>query len=166
MGNCQASEAAAILIHHPDRKIERLHFSLSAEEVMNSNPGHYVAMVVTKPLSPAETGAPVNHLKLLRPSDTLQIGHVYRLISFEDVLNEFNAKKCAKLEKRMKEMEGSDQRTKQKSGADHIAALQDEDGEATGSSGGAECYMIAGGGIRLRRQQWRPALESIPEIGT
>uniref|UniRef100_A0A7N0ZVZ6 Uncharacterized protein n=1 Tax=Kalanchoe fedtschenkoi TaxID=63787 RepID=A0A7N0ZVZ6_KALFE len=116
MGNCLASEAAAILIQRPDGTIERFYFSLSAQEVMNSNIGHYVALVVT-----TSNGGPLKHLKLLRPSEALQIGHVYRLITFEDVLKEFNAKKCAKLGKLLKENEGFDRRPKQKSGDDDNA---------------------------------------------
>lgn len=75
MGNCQAAEAATVVIQHPGgNKLERFYWAVSASEVMNSNPGHYVALVIT---------SPVNQLKLLRPDDTLLIGQVYRLITFE-----------------------------------------------------------------------------------
>ncbi|RZC11912.1 hypothetical protein D0Y65_011917 [Glycine soja] len=103
MGNCQAAEAATVVIQHPGNKIERVYWSLSAHEVMNSNPGHYVALVVSSPTLKAENGAPMKQLKLLRPDDTLHIGQVYRLISFEDVLKEFASKKCGKLGKLLKE---------------------------------------------------------------
>lgn len=84
MGNCQAAEAATVVIHHPaNNKVERIYWSVSAHEIMTSNPGNYVALVVTSPTLKAENGAPVKHLKLLRPDDTLHIGQVYRLISFE-----------------------------------------------------------------------------------
>ena len=83
MGNCQAAEAATVVIQHPASKIERIYWSVSAQEVMSSNPGHYVALVVTSPTLKSENGTPLKQLKLLRPDDTLLIGHVYRLISFE-----------------------------------------------------------------------------------
>jgi hypothetical protein len=83
MGNCQAAEAATVLLHHPGNKIERIYWSVSANEIMNSNPGHYVALVVSSTTLKSENGAPLKHLKLLRPDDTLLIGQVYRLISFE-----------------------------------------------------------------------------------
>lgn len=83
MGNCQAAEAATVILHHPaNNKIERIYWSVSAHEIMTSNPGHYVALVVTSPTLKTENGAPVKQLKL-RPDDTLLIGQVYRLISFE-----------------------------------------------------------------------------------
>lgn len=83
MGNCQAAEAATVVIQHPGNKIERIYWSVSAQEIMTSNPGHYVALVVTSPTLKSENGTPLKQLKLLRPDDTLLIGHVYRLISFE-----------------------------------------------------------------------------------
>lgn len=78
MGNCQAAEAAAVVIQHPGGKVDRIYSSASATEVMNANPGHYVALVVA-----AENAAPIKQLKLLRPDDALVIGQVYKLISFE-----------------------------------------------------------------------------------
>lgn len=83
MGNCQAAEAATVLIQHPGGKIERFYWSISANEVMNLNPGHYVALVVTVQAARPENGAPVKKLKLLKPEDNLVIGQVYKLISIE-----------------------------------------------------------------------------------
>ncbi|XP_031272901.1 uncharacterized protein LOC116131395 [Pistacia vera] len=108
MGNCQAAEAATVVIQHPSNKIERIYWSVSANEIMNSNPGHYVALVVTSPTLKSENGLPLKQLKLLRPDDTLSIGNVYHLISFEDVLKEFAAKKCMKLGRLLKERGGRD----------------------------------------------------------
>lgn len=84
MGNCQAAEAATVIIHHPhNNKIERIYWSVSAQQIMNSNPGHYVALIANSSTLKSDNVAPSKHLKLLRPDDTLLIGHVYRLISFE-----------------------------------------------------------------------------------
>ncbi|KAH9660268.1 hypothetical protein KPL70_024154 [Citrus sinensis] len=104
VGNCQAAEAATVVIQHPGNKIERIYWSVSANEIMNSNPGHYVALLATSPTLKSENGLPVK--QLLRPDDTLLIGRVYRLISFEDVLKEFAAKKCMKLGRLLKERGG------------------------------------------------------------
>ncbi|KAL6867308.1 hypothetical protein ACP4OV_015332 [Aristida adscensionis] len=106
MGNCQAAEAAAVLVQHPGGgRTDRFYWALSADAVMAANPGHYVAAVITAPAAagdPAATGggaaaAPVKHLKLLRPDDTLLLGRVYRLVSFEEVLREFATKRQVKL---------------------------------------------------------------------
>ncbi|KAL3618880.1 hypothetical protein CASFOL_037108 [Castilleja foliolosa] len=106
MGNCQAAEAATVVIQRPGggvNNVERIYWSVSAGEVMSSNPGHYVAMVVASPAARAEGGAAVKQLKLLRRDDALLLGQVYRLISFEDVLKEFAEKKNAKLGKLLKQ---------------------------------------------------------------
>ncbi|CAN6290327.1 unnamed protein product [Urochloa humidicola] len=106
MGNCQA---AAVLIQHPGGgRTERAYWELTAGAVMAANPGHYVAAVIatTQPASGAAAGGDsasasatvtVKHLKLLRPDDTLLLGRVYRLVSFEEVLREFASKRHVKL---------------------------------------------------------------------
>jgi hypothetical protein len=87
MGNCQAAEVATVVIQHPGEGLtERAYWALSAGAVMAANPGHYVAAVITSPPDPSSSGtgaAPVKHLKLVRPDDTLLLGRVYRLVSFE-----------------------------------------------------------------------------------
>ncbi|OIV89400.1 hypothetical protein TanjilG_22232 [Lupinus angustifolius] len=117
MGNCQAAEAATVVIQHPGKKIERIYWAVSAHVIMNSNPGHYVALVLSSPTSSSSNSENGNHLKqlkLLRPDDTLLLGQVYRLISFEDVLKEFASKKCGKLGKLLKENGGQGIRMKHK----------------------------------------------------
>uniref|UniRef100_R7W478 Uncharacterized protein n=1 Tax=Aegilops tauschii TaxID=37682 RepID=R7W478_AEGTA len=90
MGNCQAADAAAVVIQHPgDGKVERLHWPTTAADVMRRNPGHYVALVVLHHVDaepdPAVAGerggARVTKIKLLKPKDTLLLGQVYRLIT-------------------------------------------------------------------------------------
>ncbi|XP_030474120.2 uncharacterized protein LOC115691576 isoform X3 [Syzygium oleosum] len=120
MGNCQAAETAAVAIHHPTgTKVERIHWSVSAHEIMSANPGHYVAhLIAASPQAAAaakgESGSPSRQLRLLRPDDTLHIGQVYRLISFEDVLKEFAAKKCVKLGKLLERSGGVGVESKEK----------------------------------------------------
>ncbi|XVE86981.1 hypothetical protein DITRI_Ditri18aG0079300 [Diplodiscus trichospermus] len=182
MGNCQAAEAATVVIQHPGNKIQRIYWSVSANEIMSSNPGHYVALVVTSPTLKNENGMPLKQLKLLKPDDTLLIGQVYRLISFEDVLKEFAAKKCMKLGKLLKESGGLGMELKRKdlpsaSNLNRKLNLKSENcssakveqevnrqGSSGGSNGSSSRYLRrhhgGGGG------QWRPALQSIAEIGT
>ncbi|XP_062101769.1 uncharacterized protein LOC133807444 [Humulus lupulus] len=181
MGNCQAAEAATVLIHHPvNGKIDRIYWSVSAQEVMTSNPGHYVALVVTSPTLKSENGSPLKQLKLLRPDDTLLIGQIYRLISFEDVLKEFAAKKSVKLGKLLKERGGvglglgQETRKRDSIGGpipNNSNSVKSEPeihrmgrndvvaGSSSNSSRGVgRHYGVGGGG------HWRPALQSISEV--
>ncbi|KAJ7952734.1 DUF4228 domain protein [Quillaja saponaria] len=172
MGNCQAAEAATVVIQHPGNKIERIYWSISANQVMTSNPGHYVALVVNSPTLKSENGTPLKQLKLLRPDDTLLMGQVYRLISFEDVLKEFAAKKCGKLGRLLKERGNLGVQMRNKDlGAPSPSPISKSDGSLTpikveqevhrmGSNGGNSSNYGGGGG------QWRPALQSIAEVGT
>lgn len=86
MGNCQAIDAAALVIQHPSGRIERLYWQVSVSEVMKMNPGHYVSLII--PLSTNETDEKSDQktvrftrVKLLRPTDTLDLGHAYRLVT-------------------------------------------------------------------------------------
>jgi hypothetical protein len=94
MGNCQA---AAVVIQHPAGKVERLYGPAAAADVMRSNPGHYVALVVLRVSGPAAALArqqdpavaavagggatTITKVKLLKPKDALLLGQVYRLIT-------------------------------------------------------------------------------------
>ncbi|KAK4393486.1 hypothetical protein Sango_1819400 [Sesamum angolense] len=126
------------------------------ERVMRSNPGHYVAMVIASPAARTENGTPVKQLKLLRPDDTLLLGQVYRLISFEDVLKEFAAKKCVKLGKMLKERGAFNIDTKKKSGhklqfklINHPLLLRRSSRRGTASEAAVEVAAEAAGGTRV-----------------
>ncbi|KAI9078058.1 hypothetical protein K1719_039983 [Acacia pycnantha] len=71
MGNCEAT----VVIQHPGNKIERIYWSVSTHQVMNSNPGHYVALVVTSPNLKFENGAPLKQLKLLDTGSSSRYSH-------------------------------------------------------------------------------------------
>ncbi|KAM0906708.1 hypothetical protein ACQ4PT_016618 [Festuca glaucescens] len=140
MGNCQAVDAATVVIQHQGGgRTELLYWALPAGEVMANNPGHYVAAVITVPQTPAAGAAatkggaaPVKHLKLLRPDDTLQLGRVYRLVSFEEVLKEFATKRHVKLSRVM---------VKAKDEHEEVAKKPAKPRRRRGTSGG-------GGGVR------------------
>lgn len=195
MGNCQAAEAATVVIQHPSGRVERVYWSLSASQVMAANPGHYVAVIITTTATSSDShsssgggNAPVKHLKLLRPDDTLHIGHVYRLVSFEEVLREFASKRHVKLSR-------------------FLVKQKDKPSSRRAGGGGGERRRGGGGGpvvepesspamsqvvesptrvevefeelvqrlasnrrsssgATARHGQWRPALQSIAEIGS
>ncbi|CAL0312886.1 unnamed protein product [Lupinus luteus] len=174
MGNCQAAEAATVVIEHPGKKIERIYWAVSAHVIMNSNPGHYVALVLSSPTSSnSENATHLKQLKLLRPDDTLLLGQVYRLISFEDVLKEFASKKCGKLGKLLKESGGHGIRMKHKdsrvlsqsssSNSDCNPTKVEPENHPIGSNGNISNNKSVG--RHLSGGQWRPALQSIAEIG-
>lgn len=92
MGNCQAIDAATLVIQHPSGKTERFYSPMSARQVMKTNPGHCVALLISSttmyPNKDIENKSDANsnrirltRIKLLKPTDTLLLGHVYRLIT-------------------------------------------------------------------------------------
>ncbi|KAF8399308.1 hypothetical protein HHK36_015173 [Tetracentron sinense] len=107
MGNCQAIDAASLVIQHPSGRVERLYWVVSASEVMKMNPGHYVALIIMLRLSEEERGdnnpVRVARVKLLRTTDTLVLGQAYRLISSQEVMKGLRAKKYAKMKKSQSE---------------------------------------------------------------
>lgn len=130
MGNCQAIDNATLLIQHPSGRTDKLYWPVTANEIIKNNPGHYVALLLTTtycpPPPPSTTtktastttvaasaknpstnnsNVPVRitRIKLLRPTDTLVLGHVYRLITTQEVMKGLRAKKYSKLTKEQKE---------------------------------------------------------------
>ncbi|KAF0915379.1 hypothetical protein E2562_035938 [Oryza meyeriana var. granulata] len=123
MGNCQAAEAAAVVIQHPGGKVERLYWPTTAADVMRTNPGHYVALVILRisadkagdapAVSAASAdvgdkpaaggagggggGAKITRVKLLKPKDTLLLGQVYRLITSQEVTKALRARQNEKM---------------------------------------------------------------------
>ncbi|XP_037488664.1 uncharacterized protein LOC119367172 isoform X1 [Triticum dicoccoides] len=102
MGNCQAADAAAVVIQHPgDGKVERLHWPTTAADVMRRNPGHYVALVVLHhdsggvdhAVAGERGGARITKIKLLKPKDTLLLAQVYRLITSQEVTEAVQTRK-------------------------------------------------------------------------
>lgn len=107
MGNCQAIDNATLLIQHPSGRVDKLYWPVTANEIMKMNPGHYVALLLTTttlcpPTNPSSATAStakktdsatsntsgtntmpvrITRIKLLKPTDTLVLGHVYRLIT-------------------------------------------------------------------------------------
>ncbi|XP_009363501.2 uncharacterized protein LOC103953489 [Pyrus x bretschneideri] len=190
MGNCQAIDAAALVIQHPSGKIERMYWPISASEVMRLNPGHYVSLIIPLPVSEQnhkhvaenhedEHGKAVRftRIKLLRPNETLALGHAYRLVTTQEVMKVLKAKKYAKTKKQQLEVleklrteqgkensgcsgcEEAAEATKsdEKENINH-ASKRERHRPRTSSANAAAAAVAA-----LRSKSWRPSLQSISE---
>ncbi|KAL4336228.1 hypothetical protein GQ457_07G016710 [Hibiscus cannabinus] len=160
MGNCQAVDAAALVIQHPSGRLERLYWSIQASEVMRMNPGHYVSLIIPLPVSPEEQGSTVRftRVKLLRPTETLTLGHAYRLITSQEVVKVLRAKKYAKTKReQMKKLQHHGQQENPKSDAENTDQVQEQKQERQSSR------TAAVNGAAMRSKSWRPSLQSISE---
>ncbi|XP_039804200.1 uncharacterized protein LOC120668527 isoform X1 [Panicum virgatum] len=172
MGNCQAAEAATVVLQHPGGRVERLYWATSAAEVMRANPGHYVALVTHRP---GEEGgerrgaARVTRVKLLKPRDTLALGQAYRLITVAEVTRALQAKKEEKTRRAAQQQQlvlpqlkhaggspgaGEDSPQLVDSGLDQ----QGRDGHRSNPSSAAH--------PGARHRHWRPSLHSIAEVSS
>ncbi|XP_076918361.1 uncharacterized protein LOC143579693 [Bidens hawaiensis] len=162
MGNCQAVDAAALVIQHPNGKIERMYWSITASEVMKLNPGHYVSIII--PILPEDHDddhgsssktVRFTRVKLLRPSDTLVLGRAYRLITTHEVMKVVRAKKHAKMKNKPPEDNESS------SSGDHETSVDQVEGHERmfrQRSGSSSSILAAS-----RSKSWRPSLQSISE---
>ncbi|CAK7326949.1 unnamed protein product [Dovyalis caffra] len=180
MGNCQAIDAAALVIQHPSGKIERLYWPVSVSEVMRMNPGHYVSLIIPLPVSGDQENkdhvktVQFTRVKLLRPSDTLALGHAYRLVTTQDVVKVLRAKKYAKL-KRQQQPESADKNKSQQKGAPEKKQSTDCEAEKK-SNIHKDCRVYKHERHRqrtpsinsasLRSKSWRPSLQSISEAAS
>ena len=109
MGNCQAIDAATLVVQHPCGKVDKFYWPVSASEIMKMNPGHYVALLISTTLyhSSNKDKCPANstnnnvnpvrltRIKLLRATDTLVLGQVYRLITTQGIYIYFLVAFCS-----------------------------------------------------------------------
>ncbi|CAL5043582.1 unnamed protein product [Urochloa decumbens] len=177
MGNCQAAEAATVVVQHPGGRVERLYWATSAAEVMRAHPGHYVALVTShraaaadtgggKPQQPEQRGAArVTRVKLLKPRDTLALGQAYRLITVAEVSKALQAKKEEKTRRAQQLVlqpkhagAGEDSRPPPQQLVDASLHQQDRDAHRSNPSSAAHS------GVRHRH--WRPSLHSIAEVSS
>ncbi|XVE54915.1 hypothetical protein DITRI_Ditri03aG0120400 [Diplodiscus trichospermus] len=176
MGNCQAIDAATMVVQHPSGKVDKFYWPVCASEIMRMNPGHYVALLISTTLyhssnndkCPENSVSNVNpvrltRIKLLRPTDTLVLGQVYRLITAQEVMKGLCAKKHAKMKKNQQELAGKPYE-KAVLRPEAVARRSEPDNEnklskherhrprsATSSNGAA------------RSKTWQPSLQSISE---
>ncbi|KAE8697313.1 nucleobase-ascorbate transporter 6-like isoform X1 [Hibiscus syriacus] len=174
MGNCQATDSATLVLQHPCGKVERFYWPVRAREVMKMNPGHYVALLISttfyhsnpgnnyKASQSQQTGSntstvnPVRltRIKLLRSTDTLLLGHVYRLITTQEVMKGFYAKKHAKMKKNQESAAEKpyEKAAGQRSEPDTVSKHERQRSRSTTSSNSA-----------ARSKTWQPSLQSITE---
>lgn len=90
MGNCQAIDNAALLLQHPNGKVEKLYSSVTAHQIMKINSGHYVSLLLTTTTTTTATNnktpVRVRRIKLLKPNDSLVLGQIYRLVTAQGLL--------------------------------------------------------------------------------
>ncbi|XP_010482314.1 PREDICTED: uncharacterized protein LOC104760998 [Camelina sativa] len=158
MGNCQAVDTARIVIQHPNGKEEKLFCPVSASYVMKMNPGHCVSLLIsTTALSATSTGhggpLRLTRIKLLRPTDTLVLGHVYRLITTKEVMKGLMARKGSKLKK---ESKGSEDKQEMVEAISSSTKLDNEDQIMKKQE--KERSRIS--------RSWQPSLQSISEGGS
>ncbi|CAN0890243.1 hypothetical protein LINGRAHAP2_LOCUS16327 [Linum grandiflorum] len=194
MGNCQAVDAATLVIQHPNGKVDNLYWSISAAEVMKANPGHCVALLLSTtlyppppppppppstaaasqkrpppPPNPAVSGssAPVRltRIKLLRPTDTLTLGHVYRLITNQEVMKGLWAKKQSKLSETQKGQ--NHHHTVVESDVDNMQRKQSSSSSSSSCSSTEPLLDSARRSLKKkeknRSSSWQPSLHSILE---
>ncbi|CAN6246150.1 unnamed protein product [Urochloa humidicola] len=163
MGNCQAAEAAAVVLQHPGGRVERLYWSTSAAEVMRANPGHYVALVTLR-VAEERQDAPggerrtvrLTRVKLLKPKETLLLGHVYRLITTQEVTKAVQARKEEKQRKAQQQLESRQSKARGEDDDDDEAALDASLEQLARQDSGNRSSSA-------RHRQWRPSLQSIAE---
>ncbi|KAI3759371.1 hypothetical protein L6452_07134 [Arctium lappa] len=110
MGNCQAVDNASLVLQTQNGRAERFYSAISAAQIMNQHPGHYVALLLTttttfysdhhhhqQPHTNTTQPLRVTRIKLLRPTDNLLLGHAYRLITTQEVIKGLKAKKNGNL---------------------------------------------------------------------
>ncbi|XP_057479960.1 uncharacterized protein LOC130767191 [Actinidia eriantha] len=167
MGNCQAIDNATLVIQHPCGRVEKLYWPVTANDIMKMNPGHYAALLLTTTTTtPATSTATTNHhhhnnnnsvritrIKLLRPTDTLILGQVYRLITTQEVMKGLWVKKYAKMKKGQLESGDKEERIKEKKNNQVPKHERHQPRTTTTSANSAAA----------RSRAWQPSLQSISE---
>lgn len=182
MGNCQAAEDATVVVQHPGGRVERLYWATSAAEVMRANPGHYVALVTLRvaedsrrPADPQQRGqrgggtVRLTRVKLLKPRDTLQLGHAYRLIAIAEVAKAVQARKDEKTRREQRQQQqqlgGSKQAGGESASTGDDQALMDE-GLDQLEHQDKDIHHRSNSAKNSRHRQWRPSLHSIAEVSS
>ncbi|KAK7347193.1 hypothetical protein VNO80_21720 [Phaseolus coccineus] len=188
MGNCQAVDTATLVIQQPNGKVERLYWPVSASEVMKTNPDHYVALLISTTLCSSKenencqnksennntntntnTTNPVRltRIKLLKPTDTLMLGQVYRLISAQEVMKGLWAKKQAKLKRNLSESPQKPNLAKERTDKSARRSDSDENLETKGERQGSRTTSTNNASSATAKSRtWQPSLQSISEAAS
>ncbi|KAL2340868.1 hypothetical protein Fmac_008808 [Flemingia macrophylla] len=166
MGNCQAIDAATLVIQHPNGKVDKFYAPLSATHVMKTNPGHYVALLISTTFSSTNTNPiRITRIKLLKPTDTLLLGQVYRLVTTQEVMKGLKEKQKAKM--RSESAHKSDLVIEKEIVAkrpdmeDNKVITKTERGRPRVTTGPNN-----GGGGTAKTRFWQPSLQSISEVAS
>ncbi|KAM7252313.1 hypothetical protein ACFE04_024196 [Oxalis oulophora] len=168
MGNCQAIDAAALVIQHPCGKIERFYSPIPASEVMKMNPGHYVSLIIPLPISNDPEGLDhkivrFTRVKLLRATDTLALGHAYRLVTTQ-------AKKYAKSKRQQAEAIQKlhatiDNKSLSSTGETGDKSNLEKPCQEAKQEQHSSRTLSSNNSAVTRSKSWRPKLQSISEAG-
>ncbi|KFK43351.1 hypothetical protein AALP_AA1G114500 [Arabis alpina] len=164
MGNCQAINAAVLVLQHPGGKIDRYYGSVSVSKVMGMYPGYYVSLII--PLTEndeEETNIPATvkrddkkqrkktvrftRVQLLRPTENLVLGHAYRLITSQEVMKVLREKKSAKMKKDYTETT--------------VKKLSEK--KVPEKKQGKQFRVLTKSTSSLKSKTWKPSLQSISE---
>ncbi|CAH9093189.1 unnamed protein product [Cuscuta europaea] len=174
MGNCQAVDAAALVIQHPGGKLERMYWPVKASEVMKLNPGHYVSLIIPLPVNDGggateegsvEKVVRFTRVKLLRPTDTLVLGRAYRLITNQEVMKVLKAKKNAKMKKKISSEDMQEDSNKHALRCE-VEAPNSEREQSNQAKRSERHNRLRPGQPSFSRagsKSWRPSLQSISE---
>ncbi|KAJ0106651.1 hypothetical protein Patl1_17981 [Pistacia atlantica] len=160
MGNCQAIDTATLVIQHPCGKVDKLYWPVNASEIMRMNPAPPATVVATTTNNNGNNGNSVRltRIKLLRPTDTLVLGQVYRLITTQDVMKGLWAKKHAKMNRNKPELAEKPERVHEKpKSKDHQGKKHERNRPRTTSSTNTAA---------AKSRIWQPSLQSISEAGS
>ncbi|XP_066371844.1 uncharacterized protein [Miscanthus floridulus] len=189
MGNCQAAEAATVVVQQPGGRVQRLYWATSAAEVMRANPGHYVALVTHRADADDEKlrshsqqqrqgeqqhthhgAARVTRVKLLKPRDTLVLGQAYRLITVAEVTKALQAKEEEKTRRAQQQLLQQVVQTKHAGGrtgsGDDSQPQQVADGSLDQEKDGQRSSSSSAAHSGARHRHWRPSLHSIAEVSS
>ncbi|ESQ35808.1 hypothetical protein EUTSA_v10009594mg [Eutrema salsugineum] len=164
MGNCQAVNAAALVLQHPGGKIDRYYGSISVSEIMGMYPGHYVSLII--PLTEEEEknipatvkrddkkqrkAVRFTRVQLLRPSEDLVLGHAYRLITSQEVMKVLREKKCAKAKRHHTETMTT-------------TVNKPSEKKVPEKKQGKQLRVLTSSTSSLKSKTWKPSLQSISE---
>ncbi|CAA0826754.1 Unknown protein [Striga hermonthica] len=158
---------------------------IAANEIMKLNPGHYVALLLTTTLYSSAAGATatataaknnangvnndknaplrVTRIKLLRPTDTLALGHVYRLVTSQDVRKGLMAKKQKMNEKMATEKTNSELEAVNSKNHDLEKKKQVKHERHRSRS---NTVPVIKSTAMSKSRAWQPSLRSISESGS
>ncbi|XP_061369653.1 uncharacterized protein LOC133312469 [Gastrolobium bilobum] len=184
MGNCQAIDSATLVIQHPSGKVERFYSPVSVSRVMKTNPGHFVALIISTTLCPTKDieNCPNNkndtntnpvrltRIKLLKSTDTLVLGQVYRLVTTQEAMKGLREKK--KIKQNVSESAQNPVLVKEKLGLENENAARRSDPEENQETKPerprprttASTNSVASATAKTRF--WQPSLQSISEAAS